>query len=216
VPSLSIVIASTRPGRAGEPVARWFIEQARAHGGFEAELLDLRAVGLPALDEPDHPRFGNYTREHTRAWSALVRGSDAFVFVIPEYNHGPAPALVNALAYLYSEWNYKAAGFVSYGGVSAGTRAVEATRPILATVRMVAPPEAVHIPFIDQRFSEAGLVPTDEMRTAAAALLDELLRLSSALAPLRRPGEPPVTRPASPSPPAACSAADAAIDVSAS
>ena len=185
MPTLSIVIASTRPGRVGEPVAQWFLAHARAHAGFQADLVDLRAVELPALDEPNHPRFGNYTQEHTKGWSARIQQADAFVFVVPEYNHGPAPALVNALAYLYSEWIYKAAGFVSYGGVSGGTRSVEATRPILATLRMVAPPEAVHIPFVDQMLRGGALVPGDEVALAATALLDELLRLSEALAPLR-------------------------------
>jgi len=34
-PALLIVIASTRPGRVGLPVGRWFEERARTHGRFE-------------------------------------------------------------------------------------------------------------------------------------------------------------------------------------
>ncbi len=50
-----------------------------------------------------------------------------YVLVTPEYNYGPTPALVNALDYVYHEWGYKPAAFVSYGGVSGGLRGVQAT-----------------------------------------------------------------------------------------
>ena len=45
-------------------------------------------VNLPLLDEPHHPRLGNYMHEHTKRWSAIVSRADAFVFVTPEYNFG--------------------------------------------------------------------------------------------------------------------------------
>ena len=40
IPTLFVVIAATRPGRAGEPVARWFFDHAAGHGGFRPELID--------------------------------------------------------------------------------------------------------------------------------------------------------------------------------
>ncbi|WP_315975664.1 NADPH-dependent FMN reductase [Phyllobacterium sp. A18/5-2] len=50
---------------------------------------------------------------------------DAYVFVTPEYDYFTPPSLTNAMIYLWQEWNYKPAGFVSYGGVSGGLRSVE-------------------------------------------------------------------------------------------
>src|SRR5689334_4480755 len=117
---LQIVIASTRPGRVGAPVARWFHRRAEEHGGFDVELVDLAEVNLPLLDEPHHPRLRRYVHQHTQAWSARVEAADAFVFVTPEYNYGMPASLKNALDYLNQEWHYKPVGFVSYGGVSAG------------------------------------------------------------------------------------------------
>lgn len=183
--TLFVVIASTRPGRIGEPVARWIHDEALAHGGFAPEMVDLAEVGLPALDEPHHPRLGRYTKDHTRAWSERVQTADAFAFVTPEYNHGPAPALLNALAFLHAEWTYKAAGLVSYGGVSAGTRSAEATKQVLTTLKMVVPFEAVHIPFVTEVVNDGRVVPNAEMKQGALAMLDELARLSTALTPLR-------------------------------
>jgi hypothetical protein len=41
---LQIVIVSTREGRKGDAVARWFETRARAHGAFDVELVDLAEV----------------------------------------------------------------------------------------------------------------------------------------------------------------------------
>ncbi|HZI40186.1 MAG TPA: hypothetical protein VFD67_00740, partial [Gemmatimonadaceae bacterium] len=57
---LHIIIVSTRPGRAGLPVANWFIERAQQHGKFATEVIDLATVGLPLFDEPRHPRLRQY------------------------------------------------------------------------------------------------------------------------------------------------------------
>src|SRR5580704_17667155 len=122
---LHVVIVSTRPGRAGLPVGRWFVGRAKEHGGFEIMFVDLKEVNLPLLDEPKHPRLRQYEHEHTKAWSAIVDGADAFVFVIPEYNFSVPAPFVNAVDYLSAEWAYKPASFVSYGGMSGGTRSVQ-------------------------------------------------------------------------------------------
>lgn len=187
MPRLLIVIASTRPGRVGLPVGQWFDARARAHGGFEVELVDLLELDLPFLDEPHHPRLRQYTREHTKEWSAKVQAADAFVFVMPEYNHGFTAPLKNAVDFLHQEWNYKPVGLVSYGGVSAGTRAAQMLKPVLVGLRMTPVFEAVSIPFVAQFLADGVLEPNETMEQAADAMLSELGRVSEALRPLREP-----------------------------
>lgn len=185
-PTLQIVIASTRPGRVGLPVGRWFEGHARAHGGFQIDVVDLLELGLPFMDEPNHPRLQQYTKKHTRDWSARVQAADAFAFVTPEYNYGLPAALKNAIDFLHVEWFYKPAGFVSYGGISAGTRSVQMAKQVVTTLKMYALPEAVSIPFVAQFIDDEGeLRPNEVMEQAADALLDELLKVSRALAVLR-------------------------------
>ena len=121
-PTLMIVIASTRPGRVGKPVADWFRARAEADGAFAIDVADLAAIALPFMDEPQHPRLRRYQHQHTRDWSARVEAADAFAFVMLEYNFGFNAPLKNAIDYLNQEWHYKPIGLVSYGGVSAGTR----------------------------------------------------------------------------------------------
>ncbi|MEQ1506192.1 MAG: NAD(P)H-dependent oxidoreductase [Myxococcota bacterium] len=170
-------------------MADWFVAQARAHGRFEVVPVDLAAVGLPLFDEPHHPRLQRYEHAHTQAWSASVARADAFVFVTPEYNFGTPPSLVNALDYLLHEWAYKPVGFVSYGGVSAGTRSVAMTKQLVTTLKMMPVPEAVSIPMFTRFLPDpAGpFAPEPGLAAAAATMLDELVKWEGALRPLRRP-----------------------------
>lgn len=181
-----MIIGSTRPGRAGLPIAEWFLDRARAHGSFEIAVADLAELGLPLLDEPNHPRLHRYTNAHTRAWSAQVEATDVVVMVTPEYNSGYPAALKNAIDYLYDEWRDKAVGFVSYGGVSAGTRAVQQLKQVVTTLRMVPAVDAVYLPFHTRLVDAQGRLEANEvMDKAADAMLDELARLDAALRPLR-------------------------------
>ena len=52
---LMVVIASVREERVGPAIARWFVERAEAHGTFELDVVDLKEVALPMLDEPTPP-----------------------------------------------------------------------------------------------------------------------------------------------------------------
>ncbi|HZZ96267.1 MAG TPA: NAD(P)H-dependent oxidoreductase, partial [Jatrophihabitantaceae bacterium] len=113
MPRLLIVTASTRPGRIGPAISRWFEQVAREHGGFEVEVADLAELNLPFLDEANHPRLGRYDHEHTKRWSAIVDRADAVVFVMPEYNYSFSAPLKNAFDFLHREWRYKPVGFVS-------------------------------------------------------------------------------------------------------
>ena len=191
MPRLMIVIASTRPGRVGLPVAEWFTGVAEEHGAFEVGVVDLAAMDLPFLDEPNHPKLRRYLHQHTRDWSAKVDAADAFVFVMPEYNFGFNAPLKNALDYLHQEWRDKPVGFVSYGGIAAGTRAVQMVKQVVTSLKMTPVFEAVYIPFVAQFIDhERRVRANDVMDKAAKAMLDELARVEAALHSLRAPGAP--------------------------
>lgn len=188
MPRLQIIVVSTRPGRKGPVVAQWFEQQARAHGAFDVEVVDLAEVALPMFDEPEHPRLRKYHHAHTRAWSEIVARGDAYVFVSPEYNYSTPPSLLNALDYLVHEWAYKPAGFVTYGGISGGLRAAQASRLAVSSFRIVPILEAVMIPMFATRIGADGRFTSDELLdTSAATMLTELGRWESALRVLRTP-----------------------------
>lgn len=185
--TLKIIVASTRPGRAGLPIGQWTYEQAIAHGGFtKTELVDLADVNLPFMNEPNHPRLQQYTHQHTRDWSATIADADALVFVMPEYNHGYNAELKNAIDYLFNEWNHKAVGLVSYGAIAGGTRAVQQIKQVVAAVKMVPIVESVVAPFGFNLIGADGTVAAgDAMTGSARAMFEEIIRVDAALRPLR-------------------------------
>ncbi len=188
MPKLLIIIASTRPGRVGLPVANWFYERAGDHGAFELELVDLAELDLPLLDEPNHPRLRQYTQKHTHDWSAIVDSADAVVLVTAEYNYGYPAAIKNAIDYLNQEWRHKPVGFVSYGGVAAGTRAVQQLKQVVSALQLLPVTASVNIPFVTQFLNDNGEIQANPvMIQAAADMLDELAALERALRPLRAP-----------------------------
>ncbi|GAC1468873.1 MAG: NAD(P)H-dependent oxidoreductase [Gemmatimonadaceae bacterium] len=185
MPRLMIVIASTRPNRVGPCVAEWFQEHAQRHGSFDVEVVDLAELALPFFDEPHHPRLGRYTQLHTQQWSRMVEAVDAVVFVMPEYNYGYTAPLKNAIDYLHREWAYKPVGFVSYGGMAGGTRAVQALKPVVVALRMTPAFEAIAIPFVHKSIDSHGHYRAPEdVEHGVRPMLDELLRLTEALRPL--------------------------------
>lgn len=185
MPKLGVIVASVRQGRMGEPVSKWFLDRAKTHGHFEIQLLDLKEINLPLLSERNHPRLQNYEQETTKAWSRMVQAADAFAIVTPEYNFSSPPALVNALHHLYVEWHYKAAGFVSYGGLSGGSRSVQMTKQLVTTLKMVPIVEAVNITYISRHVADGVFNPEEAHEKSVRTMLDELRRWTDALAALR-------------------------------
>ncbi|MGP4844141.1 NADPH-dependent FMN reductase [Marinobacter sp. 1Y8] len=183
---LTIIVTSTRPGRVGKAVADWFHDYARANPtGFDIAFADLQELNLPLLDEPNHPSMQKYEHEHTKRWSDIVDESDAFVFVLPEYNYTAPPSFINAVDYLYKEWNYKPAGFVSYGGISGGIRSTETAKHILSTLEMVPIKQQVMIPMVTNHLVDGTFTPTDVHEKSAQAMLDTIARWSKALISMR-------------------------------
>ncbi len=187
---LKVIIASTRPERKGIHVANWFLETVKNQSDFEIEVLDLAKINLPFIDEPNHPSLQKYTQEHTKEWSRTIDSADAFIVVTPEYNFGMPPSLANAISFLFKEWNYKPVSFVSYGGVSGGTRSVQMCKAIMTTVKMVPVVEAVTLPFFEKSMEENGRFhPEAFAEKAAEVMMVELLKYTRALKPMRKPND---------------------------
>jgi NAD(P)H-dependent FMN reductase len=185
---IMIIVASVRPGRLGLPIANWVRSELDGQQSIEVDFVDLAELALPFMDEPNHPRLHQYEHDHTKAWSARVEAADGFVFVTPEYNHGYAPALKNALDFLSREWFRKPISFVSYGGVSAGTRGVVLLEPTLVNLGMVVTAARVELNFAAKQLNETEeFEPTEQQRGSIKAAVSELLALSQALAPIRAP-----------------------------
>ena len=178
-----IIVGSVRPGRIGLPIAEWV--RASADPSWEIDFVDLAELNLPFMDEPNHPSIRKYTKQHTLDWSARVDAADAIIMVTPEYNHSYSPALKNAIDFLGQEWWRKPVGFVSYGGVSGGTRGVVGLEPAILTVGMVRTGATVELPFAGKQVVEGVFTPSAKEIAVLDKQLEELSGLATALRPLQ-------------------------------
>jgi NAD(P)H-dependent FMN reductase len=183
--NLKIITASTRPGRKGILVSRWVMDMVRTHAAFDVEHLDLAEINLPFMDEPHHPRFRNYTKQHTKDWSRTIAEADAFIFVTPEYNYGFTAPLKNAIDFLSAEWAYKVAGIVSYGGLAGGTRAVQMLKLVLSTLKITTVTESLPIPFFESHIKEGIFVANDLLNNGLNAMILEMIRMDKGLRLIR-------------------------------
>ncbi|MBP2474259.1 NAD(P)H-dependent FMN reductase [Crossiella equi] len=159
---IAVIISSTREGRLGPAVARWFLGEAATNHDVDLDLVDI-ADGV-------------------EGFAARIADADAFIVVTPEYNHGyPAP-LKAAIDATYGEWRAKPVGFVSYGGMSGGLRAVEQLRQVFAEMHAVTVRETVSFHSVFEKFDANGpLADFEHSAAAAKLLLDQLSWFALAL-----------------------------------
>lgn len=182
---IAVIIGSTRPGRVGESVAKWFFDLAAKRQDAQFELVDIATFKLPLLDEPVPPSMGKYSKDHTKAWAAKIASFDGYVFVTPEYNHGICGALKNAIDFLYGEWNNKAAGFVGYGSAG-GVRAVEHLRLVMAEVQVATVRNQVALSLFTDFENYTIFKPAAHHEKSVSGMLDQLVAWSTALKTLRK------------------------------
>jgi len=180
-----IVVGSVRPGRVGLPIAEWVKSEAAKTGKFEIDFVDLAELNLPFMDEPNHPILRKYTKQHTIDWSARVDAAEAFIFVTPEYNYSFSPALKNAIDFLNKEWWRKPLGFVSYGGVSGGTRGVAAIMSVTSALGLVRVGANVELNFGGKQVVDGVFQPQEKETAIIAHEFEELEALAAVLTPAR-------------------------------
>lgn len=182
---IQIITGSTRPGRLNNQVAQWINDVASKRPNLDVELVDIADYNLPLLDEPAPALTGQYTKEHTKKFSAKIAEADGYIFVTPEYNHSTSSALKNAIDFLYHEWSNKPASFVSYGA-EGGVRAVEHLRGILAQVQTATTQQQVNFTLGNDFENYSTLKPSsDSHEKNAEVLLDQLTSWADAFKNVR-------------------------------
>jgi NAD(P)H-dependent FMN reductase len=173
--NLAVIVGSTREGRFGGTIARWFVTQARPRSDMTLDVIDLVDLDLPMV-YPQQPE------PVVQAYSQRIDRADAFVVITPEYNHGYPASLKQAIDIPRDQWRRKPVAFVSYGGIGGGLRAVEQLRQVFAELHTVTMRDAVSFHMAWELFDESGK-PCDPARCSAAAatMLDQLAWWATAL-----------------------------------
>ncbi|MFG2147543.1 NADPH-dependent FMN reductase [Streptomyces sp. NPDC048696] len=169
---LAVVVGSNREGRFGPVVAEWLLARLRERDDFEVDLIDLAEVALPTSlsYDPAPP-----VRAVLDTVTPKLAEADAYVVLTPEYNHSFPASVKNLIDWHYTQWQAKPVGFVSYGGMSGGLRAVEQLRPVFAELHAVTVRDTVSFHHARDRFGPDGEpVEPSEAEAAVKRLLDQL------------------------------------------
>ncbi|MDQ0381610.1 NADPH-dependent FMN reductase [Amycolatopsis thermophila] len=171
------LIGSTREGRAGQLVGRWFAKQAGERDDLELTTVDLADFDFPA-------RYPARATPAMTAFTTAIDRADAFVVITPEYNRSFPASLKQAIDFAYDEWQAKPVAFVSYGCRCAGLYAVEQLRVVFTELHTVTLRNTVSFNLFDTG-PDGG--PRDEaVRQSAGPMLDQLVWWGRALRTARR------------------------------
>lgn len=185
--NIKLVVGSSRPGRFADIPAEWIKENASKYPNINFEVIDLRDVDLPMLDVETPPMVQPAQSDHAKKWAQIIEESDGFVFLTPEYNHAASPSTINAIDYLFKEWNYKPVAFVSYGADAGGARAVEHLRAAFVQVKAFNLHEQVVIPNYWEYVNETGeFTPTKTHQQKLDQLLEQIIFWSKELMQIRK------------------------------
>ncbi|MFE7547302.1 NADPH-dependent FMN reductase [Streptomyces gardneri] len=132
--SLALIVASDREGRFAPVITDWLRSRLAEREDFAVTVVDLAEIDLPtSLSRKPSPAV----RAELAKVSPVLAAADAFVVLTPEYNHSFPASLKNLMDWHFTEWQAKPVGFVSYGGISGGLRAVEQLRQVFAELHAV-------------------------------------------------------------------------------
>lgn len=172
---LGVIVGSIREGRFAPVVTRWFVGRAEQRRDLTVDVIDLAEGPQAAARQAHSPPAGEDNSEEDGGFAARVSAADAFVVVTPEYNHAYPGSLKLAIDSAHREWHAKPVGFVCYGGVSGGLRAVERLRAVFAELHAVTIRETVSFHMAAAQFDEHGRPREPEaVNEAARVLLDQL------------------------------------------
>ncbi|MEV0962226.1 NAD(P)H-dependent oxidoreductase [Streptomyces sp. NPDC049910] len=184
---LALIVGSNREGRFAPVVAGWFLDRAGAREDFTVDVVDLAEVELTTVLSGSP---GAAVRAELAKVSPRLGGADVFVVLTPEYNHSFPAALKNLIDWHFAEWQAKPVGFLSYGGISGGLRAVEQLRQVFAEVHAVTVRDTVSFVNAGRQFDDEGRHRDPAAPEAAVtSMLDQLAWWGAALreAKARRP-----------------------------
>ena len=171
---VAALVGSTREGRFAPVITTWLTGHLEQRDDLTADVVDLAETPLPTV----FPAFGGQppagSREQLTLVSPRLAAADAFVLVTPEYNHSFPASLKNAIDWHGEEWHGKPVGFVSYGGLSGGLRAVEQLRVVMAEVNAMTLRNTVSFHDAWSRFDEDGACKAADCSTAVKTMLDQL------------------------------------------
>ncbi|MEU8954136.1 NAD(P)H-dependent oxidoreductase [Streptomyces sp. NPDC048518] len=171
---VAVLVGSTREGRFAPVVTRWIKDHLDQRDDMHVDVVDLAETPLPTvLPAFGQPLAADATDALARVTPTLA-AADAFVFITPEYNHSYPASLKNAIDWHNEQWHAKPIGFVSYGSISGGLRAVEHLRVVMAELNATTIRNTVSLHHAWTLFDEEGHMKEPASDAAVKTMIDQL------------------------------------------
>ena len=129
-----------------------FVGKAKQCDDVSVDVIDLADTPIPSAN-----------------FASRIGADGGFVIVTPEYNHGYPGPLKTAIDSVSRQWQAKPVGFVCYGGLSGGLRAVEQLRIVFAELHTVTIRDTVSFHGAHAQFDQRGTPPSPRLSTPRPA-----------------------------------------------
>lgn len=181
---IPVLLGSIRRNRESIKVARYALSCLQQFRCAQTELLDLKEINLPMMEE--RLRYRDDLPPSAVLFSSKIRQADAIVIVTPEYNGGYPGVLKNALEYLKDEYRRKPFGIITVSAVeTGGILCLVSLRQVVLQLGGVPIPAALLVPRVQETFDSSGKPRDPAFSKKAKAFFDELFWFTEALSARR-------------------------------
>jgi NAD(P)H-dependent FMN reductase len=165
---IGVILGSTRKNRKSEWAANLIIQTIQSiYPEIKAILIDPNDFQIVHDGDKD-PKY-----------SAIVGSSNAFVIVVPEYNHGYPGRLKTLLDAEYELYKDKPVLLVGWSqGDFGGSRAVQNLLPVVRRLGLVLLSFDVHFSNYQSKFDQAGNLVDEATDERVKQGLAELVRVT--------------------------------------
>ena len=177
---IPMILGSTRRERQSPKVARFVHARLNAKENVETEIIDLKELNLPIMEE--RLRFRNDPPSGLVEFSERMKRADSIVIVTPEYNNGYPGVLKNALDYLLPEYRRKPFGIVtvSAGGFG-GINCLAQLRLVVLGMGAFPIPAAFPVSAVQNTFDDDGNPKDAAYEKRVEGFITELLWFTEAI-----------------------------------
>jgi NAD(P)H-dependent FMN reductase len=156
---IPVILGSIRRNRESLKVAQFAVNYLAKVDGVNPELVDLKELGLPMMEE--RLRFRKDAPPSVIEFSAKMARADSIIIVTPEYNSGYPGVLKNALDYLKDEYSRKPFGIITVStSAMGGVLCLAALRQVVLHVGGVPIPAILPVGHV-REFPVSEEVPPD-------------------------------------------------------
>jgi NAD(P)H-dependent FMN reductase len=181
---IPVILGSIRRNRESIKVAQFAMRYLQSMHVVDAELLDLREMNLPMMEE--RLRFRDDAGPELLEFSAKIGRADSILIVTPEYSGSFPGVLKNAIDYLKPEYQRKTFGIITVSAaITGGVLCLNALRQVILHLGGVPIPASLTIPNVQEAFDAEGCPKDPAFQRRAQNYFDEFLWFTDALATQR-------------------------------